>query len=208
MALLIKEKVDCGTLLGVWRIEEDMDLLLEVYPIRPSEFDSFNCITNPSRKKEWLLSRILLTELAEKQIEVIYNQNGKPSLKNSDVKISISHSRQSIACLYSTKFEVGVDIEQINHRPEKVRHKYLTVNEQSWCNNQLDHTLVWSAKESVFKLYEKELDFQYIEINPPSKPLEHGLLDVTVNNLGTIKKFICNYRQLGDQMLTFVIQKD
>lgn len=208
MALLIKEQVACGTLLGVWRIEEDIDLLLDVFPLTPFEAETFRCITNSSRKKEWLLSRILLTELAERRVEVIYNENGKPFLKNLTVNISISHSRQFIACLYSTRFQVGIDIEQINHRAEHVRHKFLTSAEQNWCNTQVEHTMIWSAKEATYKLYEKNLDFLEIEINQPTNQQEQGSLGIAVNKSGTIRKHICNYRQLGDQMLTFIIQKE
>jgi 4'-phosphopantetheinyl transferase len=205
MSLVIKEMVGCGTYLGVWKKEEEIDALLDVFPLKPEELADFNLITNPSRKTEWMTSRILLTELAEKRVGLKYSEHGKPSVIDSDVRISISHSKTFVAALLSFKSPVGIDVEQINHRAGKVRHKYLTEKEQSWCNTNFEHTVVWSAKESVFKIYEKELDFQKMEIEQPVKEQETGDFIINVNKAIPSKQLRCNYQVIEDNILTFVI---
>jgi 4'-phosphopantetheinyl transferase len=205
MSLAVKQMVGCGTWLGVWKKEEDPGLLSEVFPLKPEELTDFERITNPARKTEWLIARILLTELAEKRVSVSYSEFGKPFLTDSSCYISISHSKTIVAAILSYKDLVGIDVEQMNHRAAKVRHKYLTEAEQQWCKTNFEHTVVWSAKESVFKIYEKELDFQQMEIERPVKEQETGNFIINVNKANPSKQFCCNYQVIEDNILTYVI---
>ena len=57
---------------------------------------------------------------------------------------------------------VGADIERITPRILKLKHKFMNQNElhEFDAGNPHDVTLIWCAKEAIFKWYEKgELDF-------------------------------------------------
>jgi 4'-phosphopantetheinyl transferase len=207
MSLIIKELVDCGTYLGVWKKEEKISALLDVFPLKQEELTDFERITNLARKEEWMISRILLTELAEQRVTILYSDFGKPYLNKPDVKISISHSKNFVAALLSFKSQVGIDVEQINHRAAKVRHKFLTEIEQEWCKSDFDHTLVWSAKEAVFKIFEKELDFQEMEIKHIIKEAESGNFQININKPGFKKQMNCQFMIVEDNILVYVIDK-
>ena len=72
--------------------------------------------------------------------------------------------------MVSSENRVGVDVEGISSKVEKVKHKFLSIAEQEMLqallqDNLLHHdtkflTLAWSIKESLFKWYGiGEMDF-------------------------------------------------
>ena len=92
--------------------------------------------------------------LQKKETEIEYNDNGKPYLVSSSEYVSVSHTRCCIAVAISSR-PIGIDVERIATKVLALKEKFLSVSEiQSIdSNNELIHTLLlWSAKESVFKL--------------------------------------------------------
>jgi 4'-phosphopantetheinyl transferase EntD len=63
--------------------------------------------------------------------------------------------------------EVGLDLERIDTRIGRVAHKFINEEEQTYISkvspedlNQFQ-TIIWSAKETMYKIYgKKELDFK------------------------------------------------
>ena len=80
MALISTEKIAHGTQLGVWKKEESLELLESVSTLDAIEEKEYNKITNESRKKEWLTTRILLIELLQLKTLICYTLHGKPFL--------------------------------------------------------------------------------------------------------------------------------
>ena len=67
-------------LLGVWKIEETSEELLLMLDLR-SEYQSFlQHITAEKRRREWLATRVLLKELAGKELLIAYHADGAPYL--------------------------------------------------------------------------------------------------------------------------------
>ena len=67
----------------------------------------------------------------------------------------------------SEKFSIGlgIDIESIRDRILKIKHKFISDNENQFLSSEKDYLeqlyVLWSAKESLFKLYGKgNLDFR------------------------------------------------
>lgn len=84
--------------------------------------------------------------------------NGKPVLKNSEAHLSISHTQQFAAVMFSRNKAVGIDLENINPKVERIAHKFLREDEI----NAIDEEekigkliLYWSAKEALYKLHAK-----------------------------------------------------
>jgi len=115
-----------------------------------------------------LASRVLLQELLQ---ELGYSDNyqlhrlasGRPVLSIPHLHISISHAGDYAAVVLS-KTPIGIDIEKISPRIERIQHKFMNEHEKEQLKGEKDiiwmHT-VWSAKEALFKYHpEGELDFR------------------------------------------------
>lgn len=105
-----------------------------------------------SRQSEKITEEQLLSVILPKNIEVKYLDSGKPYL--SEGYISISHSKKYLVIAVSMTKEIGVDIEQLNERLQRVKHKFLSTQELEGLKkeNLLNLALCWSAKEAIYKL--------------------------------------------------------
>lgn len=205
MALVFKEHIAMGTLLGVWKKEEELELLQTVFPLRSEEKEAFEKISNITRKKEWLATRILLTEMLQKRKRIVYSEHGKPAIHESELHISISHSRNFVAIITSNQYFPGIDIEHIAERVVKIKHKFLNENELSWCTSLAQMTGCWSAKEAVFKVFEKELDFKDMEVNAFNPEDEKGTFTAKLFKKLPGQTLKINYRHFDDDILTYVL---
>jgi len=84
----------------------------------------------------------------------------KPFLPNEEFHFSISHCGDYAAAIVSTSNRVGIDIEIPVEKIAIIKHKFLTAKEHEIFNLIVPDkdriplaTLLWSAKESVFKWY-------------------------------------------------------
>jgi len=132
--------------------------LLKIVDLNQHDKAQYIKFKNANRKKEWLAVRYLLKKLCKNNIYIKYNKNGKPLLSNGK-NISISHSGNLIGIFVSDN-KIGLDIEKINPKIEKIKHKFLNKFELSMINkstNFLDTlTMFWCAKEAMYKLYSKK----------------------------------------------------
>jgi 4'-phosphopantetheinyl transferase EntD len=112
-----------------------------------------------NRKREWLTIRVLLKELLGEEKEIRYDPLGKPYLPDNSFNISISHTQGYAALILNKEKEVAVDIEYITPRIEKVRSRFVNEEEEKFLSQKqlrIHLLLHWSAKESLFKLLNKE----------------------------------------------------
>ena len=108
-------------------------------------------ISNENRKQEFIQARKLRNETIGK-IEILYNEDGKPLLTNSDYFISISHSQHFIG-IFKAPFNIGLDIEEINDRVLKIKQRFLNNEEQILFGTNIENlTVAWTLKEAMFKL--------------------------------------------------------
>jgi 4'-phosphopantetheinyl transferase len=206
MPLIIKELVATGTLLGVWKKDEDLEFLQSVYPLISSEKKAFNKINNLNRKKEWLTTRILLTEMFEKRITIEYTSHGKPFLNENPIKISISHSKHYVSIISSDQFHLGIDVEHVSQRVNKVAHKFMSDSERSWCRDITQLTACWSAKEAIFKVFERDLYFKDIEIEPFTIVEKKGSFYAFVKKSGFTIEFLLNYILIENNILVYTLK--
>jgi len=121
----------------------------------------------------------LLQHILKANIELYYDELGKPHLKNQKGHISISNTKEFVAVIYHTEKSVGLDIEIPSERIEKIAPKFINQKEQNWITNSqtsyyLNCFVVWCVKESLFKLIGGGgIDFK-----------DHILVDEPIDNLG------------------------
>ncbi len=125
-------------------------------------------ITDSSRPKtenlHWLSSRACLATIFQRPITILKDHKNKPNMlvDGQPFYLSITHSFQYAAVIFSRQTEVGIDIEKLDERINRVKNKFCNDVELEWADNQiLNLAMIWSAKETLYKLYgKKELDFK------------------------------------------------
>lgn len=159
MGCITKHFLNEFSILGVWKIEEDIDTLLSLVDLDNDEKKRFKGFSSTSRKLEYLSVRALLAELIGKEAKIVYNKNNKPFLKDGSRFISISHSHKLTSILLSANEKVGIDLEYMSTNIAAIAFKFLNrkekvTNEQ---NNRRYHLYIhWCAKEALYKICDKE----------------------------------------------------
>ena len=163
---------------AVREIREPVDDLLALLQKKELYLPYLSQITSENRKREWLTVRVLLKELLGEEKEILYSSSGKPYLSDNSYQISISHTKGFAAAALHSEMKIGIDIEHISPRIQKIRSRFMSEEEEANLDKEHEeiHLLLhWSAKESMFKvLDEQDLDFKTcLHINPFSPVFNH-----------------------------------
>ena len=159
MGCITKHYLNEFSILGVWKIEEDLNTLLETVVMDIDDRKKYKGFASTSRKLEFLSVRALLQELLGKEAGIIYNKNNKPFLKDGSRFISISHSHKLTAILLSTNEKVGIDLEYMSSNIGAIAFKFINRNEKITKepeNRKYHLYLHWCAKEALYKICDKE----------------------------------------------------
>ena len=159
MGCITKHILNESTILGVWKIEEDLNTLLDLVVLDIEEKKKYRGYTSTSRKLEFLSVRALLSELLGKDARIVYNKNNKPFLKDGSRFISISHSHKLTSILCSANEKVGIDLEYMSSNIGALAFKFLNRKEKITKNpdDKKYHLYIhWCAKESLYKICDKE----------------------------------------------------
>lgn len=109
------------------------------------------------RRREVMAWRSLLRWMVEGLSSPIrYDSVGAPYLSDSELFISVSHSRTHVAVVVSDH-KCAIDIESLDRDFERVASRYSTAEERallagSGIDPALHLALIWSAKETLYKL--------------------------------------------------------
>lgn len=159
MGCITKHYLNEYSILGVWKIDEDINSLMELVVLDNDEKKKYKCFSSNSRKLEFLSVRALLAELIGKEAKIVYNKNNKPFLKDGSRFISISHSFKLTSILLSTNEKVGIDLEYMSTNIAAIAFKFL--NRKEKVTKELEdrkyHLYIhWCAKEALYKICDKE----------------------------------------------------
>ena len=146
MPLFFQQDIDHDTKLAVWKIEEE-----ESFFQVPLQRD----ISHPKKRLQHLAGRFLLRfvfpDFPLELIEIADTR--KPFLKEEAFHFSISHCGDYAAVIVSRTKRVGVDIEVMSEKIERIRFKFLSEKDARdfYEGDLFKWTHAWSAKEAVFK---------------------------------------------------------
>lgn len=154
----IKETQIDDVSISFWHITECQNEMLEFLPRSQNYAKQIETFRSEHRRKEWLAVRCLLHRQLGTEAEISYLSTGRPVLLNNDLELSISHSGQLAAlALAPSGLEIGIDIEHDTDRAFRLAHRFLTKEEQEeLVITPSDATLLWCAKEAVYKLCDTE----------------------------------------------------
>jgi 4'-phosphopantetheinyl transferase len=137
--------------IGIWKITETEDELLKILIDKGFDKSTSYQTKNKQRLKQWLATRILLSEFFE-NTNITYDELGKPHLNNGWF-ISISHSNEFVAINLNKNNHCGIDIEKITPKIERIKHKFLNPIDLQNVTSLEKLTLYWGAKEALYKYY-------------------------------------------------------
>ena len=91
-------------------------------------------LSNGKRHLHWLGTRVLLRKMlhTEEYIDCKVDAHGKPYLVNLPYHISLSHSFDYAAVMISKSKPVGIDIEQMKEKVERIAHKFMRPEEMAF----------------------------------------------------------------------------
>ncbi len=201
MGCITKHFLDKDTIIGVWKIEEDLTTLLSMVEMSAEDRKRYKVFRSTSRKLEFLSVRALLAELLGKDARIVYNKNNKPFIRDGSYFISITHSNKLTAILISRNARVGIDLEYMRVNINAFSSKFLNKKERitrRWADRTYHLYIHWCAKESIYKICDKEgiNIVQDITIEP---------FDVQPN--GEIKGYVKNER-INDQFTLYYSKYD
>jgi phosphopantetheinyl transferase len=207
--MMIREQSpEPGLRLGIWHITEPAGELLAMLDLSEEEARQCAAISHDLRKRQWLACRVILRKLTEPgSPAVVLAESGKPFLRSGLFHISLSHSGEYAAAACSSIGPVGIDIERMKGRVERVKERFLTAEELAWIGTEhrLEKLhLCWCAKEALYKVYgEPELDFRNdIRIHSFDYLCNmNGECTATLNRDGSQEQFLLNYESLEDYMI-------
>jgi len=159
MGCISKHYLNEYSILGVWKIEEDLKTLEGMVELDADDKKKYKVFASTSRKLEFLSVRALLTELLGKDARIVYNKNNKPFLKDGSRFISISHSYKLTAILLSTNEKVGIDLEHMSTNIGRIAFKFINRKEKITkvqADRRYHLYLHWCAKEALYKICDKE----------------------------------------------------
>lgn len=150
--------------LFVWHIQEEaseLATLLEPYKNLALHGMTADMQQKALHNSQFLSTRLLCFQYAGMMEPIVKDAFGKPH--SNGLHVSITHSHDYTAVIVSEKHKVGIDLERIDPRIHKVAHKFMHDEEYFFDADEQTEgiTLVWSAKETLYKVYsEREVIFK------------------------------------------------
>ena len=157
--------------------------------LNDDEYEIFKKFKIKKRKMEWLSGRIaakqaftsytasVLSTNEISKISILNNQARVPYIVNyPELHLSISHSYEYAVAVIAT-FNIGIDIEKIEPRPDALAHYFCSQEEQDalekgpMCKEEL-MTFFWSRKEAVSKFLQLGGKLNFKQINTVNDEVE------------------------------------
>jgi phosphopantetheinyl transferase (holo-ACP synthase) len=203
MPQFFSEKISDIGEVYVWEVTETEEMLLSLRTLSESEIAHLQLLKNQQKRLHWLAYRVLLGEVLGNDFEINYLEDGKPELIRPKKFLSVSHSKEFAAVFLSDTHTVGIDIEKISDRIQKVYSKFLNETEQK-NSNLSDSDLLhfyWGAKEAVYKLFHQHRLLFSEQIHISSINLEKQTAIATVKTAIFQATVPLVFRKIDDYML-------
>lgn len=157
-------KIDNSVIIHT-KLFEDIDNHKIMKRLSKGELNEFHEINSIQRKREFITTRILLKEHFDDHCVLTY-RNRKPIL-NECTYISISHKNDELVICLNESIQIGVDIEKIDSRIQKITSKFCNPKELLEIENKSNETLTmfWSAKEAIYKCLNNQNDIYLKDIS-------------------------------------------
>ena len=199
--------------IAIWHITESAEELRA--RLASSHYDEqLAKLTHDGRRAEWLAVRLLVAEVLGRDKLIAYHPTGAPYLTDGSYHISISHTRGYAAIAYHRESGLGVDVEYISSRVERIAHRFSHPSEEAYLaaaseDRRPSMLLVnWSAKETLYKLVgdTAAADFSAAFAIRPYALAQQGVLEVSAA-LPVEALYTVHYAFYPDFVCTWAVKK-
>ena len=210
MALAYQKQIDPDTSFALWKINEPADDLIAQLQLKDHEKIYLETLNNGKRNLHWLSTRVLLRTMlnTDSYIDCKVDEHGKPYLANFPHFISLSHSFDYAAVMISRNKPVGIDIELMKDKIERIAHKFMNPEELSFMNpdHRTEHLYIsWCAKEAIYKLQGKKTVSFLNNIRLRSFNCSpEGSFQASLELESSRKDFEVHYQKLNGYMIGYV----
>jgi len=190
----------------IWKITETEAFLRTDIELSENSKNRLFTMSSDLHRRGFLSIRHLLKIAGYSDLQLFYTDNGKPHLEDGK-HISITHSYEFTAIIISD-VPIGIDIEKQRDKIKRIAPKFIGYEEDfisSLENSIKELTVVWGAKESMYKLYGKKgLGFKahcLVEPFTMNSDLTISRIVYEDDNL----KFDVYFQEIENFMLVYVI---
>lgn len=189
----------------VWHITETLSELLQTISLTAANNQRINGMKSEMHQRAFLSVRKLLQEIDLTDADLYYDESGKPHLSNKQF-ISISHSHE-FATIIVSNVQVGIDIEMLREKIITIADKFVveTLNKNFKQNYIKKLTVIWGAKEAIFKIInQKGISFKkHISVAEFNLAQNQTYATVTFNDTSTT--FSIFYVEINNYMLVYAL---
>ncbi len=158
------------------------------------------------RKKQYILSRILLRNILKDKysinyndILIKYNKYGKPYIDN--IYFNISHSHDYVIVVTFDK-NIGIDIEKIRDINQTTMKVFCTDNEIQYITNNQNKKLaywkIYTLKEAYFKMLGTDLSNM--------KKVEFNILDDKITCVNNLNLKVLASTEINDYIFSIIYE--
>lgn len=190
---------DSNTQIFIWKITETFEELFGQVVLNDRNRIRLDGMKSEMHQRAFLSVRKLLQETGHTDLDLYYDEFGKPHLK-SEKHISITHSHDFSAIIISDK-TVGIDVELQRDKIIRIADKFCDLEFQFLESKETQDyirklTVIWGAKEALFKIRnEKGISFKdHIIINAFDLEVRQTIAELHFNSL--VKDFKIHFEEI------------
>lgn len=191
----------------VWKITETFEELFDTVVLNENNSIRLAGMKSQLHQRAFLSVRKLFYLAGYTDFDLYYDEFGKPHLKDGKY-ISITHSHEFSAIILSNE-TVGIDMELQRDKIIKIADKFCD-SEFQYLNDSEEYirklTVVWGAKEAIFKIRnEKGISFKnHIKVNSFDLEAKETIAELHFDNL--IKDFKIYFEEMEGFTLVYAFQ--
>ena len=192
----------------IWKVTESYTELFEQVVLNDTNRTRLYGMKSEMQQRAFLSVRKLLQETGHTDLDLYYDEFGKPHL-NGEKHISITHSYNFSAIIISDE-TVGIDIELQRDKIIRIADKFCNKEFQFLESNSDQYvrklTVIWGAKESIFKIRnEKGISFkEHINVQSFDLNVKQNNAELHFNNL--INNFTIHFEEIENFTLVYAFE--
>ena len=192
----------------VWKVTESYAELFEQVVLNDSNRIRLDGMKSEMHQRAFLSVRMLLQETGHNDLDLYYDEFGKPHL-HGEKYISITHSHNFSAIIISDE-TVGIDIELQRDKITRIADKFCD-SEFQFLDLDSDEyikklTVIWGVKEAIFKIRnEKGISFKnHIRVCDFDLESEQTTAELHFDNL--VKDFKIHFEEIEEFTLVYAFE--
>ncbi|MDQ8012411.1 MAG: 4'-phosphopantetheinyl transferase superfamily protein [Flavobacterium nitrogenifigens] len=183
----------------IWEITESFDELYSRVTLKEKTQRRLDGMKSQMHQRAFLSVRMLIQEMGFTDKDLHYDEFGKPYF-DCDNHISITHSYHFAAIIIS-KEKVGIDMELQREKIQRIADKFTDFECNYLDPSSIEEyikklTVIWGAKEAIFKIRnEKGISFKD-HINVDNFSLDKTQTQASLHFNDLVKDFDVHYQEV------------